>query len=116
MAIGLPYDSDAGRDFAADVTAHYVRRSVPAIGADCRECPALGPAPPHGSAGHHGRSLPGFYGNREPFLDVIRMHRAAVNKISKENVPAPHLTKRSKSDAGTRRWRSAKSTAIATRR
>jgi ribonucleoside-diphosphate reductase alpha chain len=26
--------------------------------------------------------------NREPFLDVIRMHRASVNKINKDNVPA----------------------------
>src|SRR5204862_618083 len=29
----------------------------------------------------------GFYINREPFLDVIRMHRASVNNINKTNVP-----------------------------
>jgi ribonucleoside-diphosphate reductase alpha chain len=29
-----------------------------------------------------GGACPGFYVNREPFLDVIRMHRASVNKIS----------------------------------
>ena len=30
-----------------------------------------------------GGACPGFYVNREPFLDVIRMHRAEVNKIGK---------------------------------
>src|SRR5207244_2879149 len=29
----------------------------------------------------------GWYINREPFLDVIRMHRASVNNINKNNVP-----------------------------
>jgi ribonucleoside-diphosphate reductase alpha chain len=35
-----------------------------------------------------GGACPGFYINREPFLDVIRMHRASVNNINKTNVPA----------------------------
>jgi ribonucleoside-diphosphate reductase alpha chain len=35
-----------------------------------------------------GSACPGWYINREPFLDVIRMHRASVNKINKNNVPA----------------------------
>ena len=30
-----------------------------------------------------GGACPGFYVNREPFLDVIRMHRAEVNNIGK---------------------------------
>ena len=30
-----------------------------------------------------GGACPGFYVNREPFLDVIRMHRAEVNKIGR---------------------------------
>jgi ribonucleoside-diphosphate reductase alpha chain len=30
-----------------------------------------------------GGACPGFYVNREPFLDVIRMHRAEVNEIGK---------------------------------
>jgi ribonucleoside-diphosphate reductase alpha chain len=34
---------------------------------------------------------PGWYINREPFLDVIRMHRASVNNINKSNVPAAPL-------------------------
>jgi ribonucleoside-diphosphate reductase alpha chain len=35
-----------------------------------------------------GGACPGWYINREPFLDVIRMHRASVNSINKANVPA----------------------------
>jgi ribonucleoside-diphosphate reductase alpha chain len=34
-----------------------------------------------------GAACPGWYLNREPFLDVIRMHRASVNNINKNNVP-----------------------------
>src|SRR5204862_281284 len=34
-----------------------------------------------------GAACPGFYINREPFLDVIRMHRASVNNINHKNVP-----------------------------
>jgi ribonucleoside-diphosphate reductase alpha chain len=36
-----------------------------------------------------GGACPGWYINREPFLDVIRMHRASVNGINKNNVPTP---------------------------
>ena len=32
---------------------------------------------------HQGGACPGYYVNREPFLDVIRMHRAEVNNIGK---------------------------------
>jgi hypothetical protein len=35
-----------------------------------------------------GAACPGWYLNREPFLDVIRMHRASVNNINKTNVPS----------------------------
>jgi ribonucleoside-diphosphate reductase alpha chain len=35
-----------------------------------------------------GGACPGWYINREPFLDVIRMHRASVNGINKSNVPS----------------------------
>ncbi len=37
----------------------------------------------HRARGAHGGACPGFYVNREPFLDVIRMHRAEVNNIGK---------------------------------
>src|ERR1019366_5020321 len=33
-----------------------------------------------------GGACPGFYVNREPFLDVIRMHRAEVNNIGKSRI------------------------------
>src|SRR5207248_9918710 len=42
-----------------------------------------------------GGACPGWYINREPFLDVIRMHRASVNNINKNNVP-PSLYESSK--------------------
>jgi ribonucleoside-diphosphate reductase alpha chain len=42
-----------------------------------------------------GGACPGWYINREPFLDVIRMHRASVNNINKANVP-PALYEASK--------------------
>jgi ribonucleoside-diphosphate reductase alpha chain len=38
--------------------------------------------------GTRGAACPGWYINREPFLDVIRMHRASVNNINRTNVPA----------------------------
>ncbi len=47
-------------------------------------CPPLASATPlTQSVEHNGGACPGFYVNREPFLDVIRMHRAEVNKIGK---------------------------------
>jgi ribonucleoside-diphosphate reductase alpha chain len=39
-----------------------------------------------------GGACPGFYVNREPFLDVIRMHRAEVNKIGHANSTEPFTT------------------------
>ena len=42
-----------------------------------------------------GGACPSWYINREPFLDVIRMHRASVNNINKNNVP-PSLYESSK--------------------
>jgi ribonucleoside-diphosphate reductase alpha chain len=46
-------------------------------------------APERSSATMPGGAAPGWYINREPFLDVIRMHRASVNNINKANVPTP---------------------------
>jgi ribonucleoside-diphosphate reductase alpha chain len=84
MAFGLPYDSEAGRDLAAAMTAimcgqAYLQSSVIAA-----TCPPLASATPlTASVDHEGGACPGYYVNREPFLDVIRMHRAEVNKIGK---------------------------------
>ena len=46
---------------------------------------------------HQGSACPGFYVNREPFLDVIRMHRAEVNNIGKSRVTG-HLLQCNVSD------------------
>ena len=84
MASGLPYDSDAGRDFAGCLTAimcgqAYLQSSIIAA-----TCPPLGSATTlTQQVDREGGACPGFYVNREPFLDVIRMHRAEVNKIGK---------------------------------
>jgi ribonucleoside-diphosphate reductase alpha chain len=113
MAAGLPYDSDAGRDYAACVTAimcgeAYLQSSkiaescqplVPATEATkkglaetnlgtvhARTADSAVQAEP--SSATPGGACPGWYINREPFLDVIRMHRASVNNINKNNVPA----------------------------
>ncbi|MGD1081376.1 MAG: vitamin B12-dependent ribonucleotide reductase [Candidatus Sulfotelmatobacter sp.] len=121
MAAGLPYDSDAGRDYAACVTAimcgeAYLQSSriaelcaalVPAtepakknlaetnLGASATHVATAASAVQRSEAGAPstqampGGACPGWYINREPFLDVIRMHRASVNGINKANVPAP---------------------------
>ena len=48
------------------------------------QCPPLASATPlTASVEHQGGACPGYYVNREPFLDVIRMHRAEVNNIGK---------------------------------
>jgi ribonucleoside-diphosphate reductase alpha chain len=92
MASGLPYDSDAGRDYAACVTAIMCGEAYLQSARIAGQCPQLGAARSHVSPQDvTGGACPGWYSNREPFLDVIRMHRASVNKINKENVPAALL-------------------------
>src|ERR1017187_916579 len=84
MAFGLPYDSAAGRDLAASFTAimsgqAYLQSSIVAA-----NCPSITSATPlTANVDREGGACPGFYVNREPFLDVIRMHRAEVNNIGK---------------------------------
>ncbi|MFY9912391.1 MAG: vitamin B12-dependent ribonucleotide reductase [Candidatus Sulfotelmatobacter sp.] len=131
MAAGLPYDSDAGRDYAACVTAIMCGEAYLQSSRIAERCAPLAPATeptkknltetnlgagignaPVGTAASAGqRSLseaqgsvpgtmpggacPGWYINREPFLDVIRMHRASVNNINKSNIP-PSLYEASK--------------------
>jgi ribonucleoside-diphosphate reductase alpha chain len=92
MASGLPYDSDAGRDYAACVTAIMCGEAYLQSARIAEECPQLAPASSRVSPQDvTGGACPGWYINREPFLNVIRMHRASVNKINKENVPAALL-------------------------
>jgi ribonucleoside-diphosphate reductase alpha chain len=97
MAAGLPYDSDGGRDYAACVTAIMCGEAYLQSSKIAELCPALVPATEPtqkglaetnlGSNVMPGGACPGWYINREPFLDVIRMHRASVNNINKNNVP-----------------------------
>jgi len=122
MAAGLPYDSDAGRDYASCVTAIMCGEAYLQSSRIAESCEPLAPAteatkknlsetnlgagishvataasavPPKRSEAEPiptptmpGGACPGWYINREPFLDVIRMHRASVNGINKANVPA----------------------------
>jgi ribonucleoside-diphosphate reductase alpha chain len=98
MAAGLPYDSDGGRDYAACVTAIMCGEAYLQSSRIAEQCPALVPATEAtkknlsetnlGANAMPGGACPGWYINREPFLDVIRMHRASVNGINKANVPS----------------------------
>jgi len=97
MAAGHPYDSDAGRDYAACVTAIMCGEAYLQSSRIAEQCEPLAPATEPtkktlaetnlGSNTMPGGACPGWYINREPFLDVIRMHRACVNGINKGNVP-----------------------------
>jgi ribonucleoside-diphosphate reductase alpha chain len=112
MAAGLPYDSDAGRDYAACVTAIMCGEAYLQSSKIAELCQPLSPAteqtgvilseeqektgviPSERSESRDpyrgtmpGGACPGWYINREPFLDVIRMHRASVNNINRTNVP-----------------------------
>ncbi len=72
MASGIPYDSDRGRDLAAAITALLTGQ---AYLTSARIAEALGP-------------FPGFPANREPMLNVMRMHRDALRGVEAKNVPA----------------------------
>jgi ribonucleoside-diphosphate reductase alpha chain len=95
MAAGLPYDSDAGRDYAACVTAIMCGQAYLQSSKIAELCEPLAPISDTvqtrlgvtKSEDMPGAACPGWYINREPFLDVIRMHRASVNNINKNNVP-----------------------------
>jgi ribonucleoside-diphosphate reductase alpha chain len=103
MAAGLPYDSDAGRDYAACVTAIMCGEAYLQSSKVAEQCEPLTPATDTvvtrlgitEASNVPGGACPGWYINREPFLDVIRMHRASVNNINKNNVP-PSLYESSK--------------------
>jgi ribonucleoside-diphosphate reductase alpha chain len=72
MSMGIPYDSDAGRDWAAALTAIMCGQAYltsARIAAD-----ATGPCA-------------GYAVNEEPFLEVIRMHRDATARIDNRRVP-----------------------------
>ncbi|HKN41104.1 MAG TPA: LAGLIDADG family homing endonuclease, partial [Acidimicrobiia bacterium] len=71
MAQGLPYDSEAGRAWAAAITALMTGH---AYATSARTAGRMGP---------HA----GYAENREPMLTVLRMHRNEVNAIDAALVP-----------------------------
>jgi ribonucleoside-diphosphate reductase alpha chain len=76
MAQGLPYDSDAGRAWAAAITALLTGHSY---ATSARTAARMGP-------------FAGFQENRDAMLDVLRMHRDAAADIDEELVPPELLS------------------------
>ena len=72
MSRGLPYDSDGGRDYAGAITALMHGAAFAQSSKVARD---------------HGGPFAGYEKNREPFLRVMRKHRAAIKDIDKTNVP-----------------------------
>jgi ribonucleoside-diphosphate reductase alpha chain len=72
MSRGLPYDSDAGRDYSAAITAVMHGAAYAQSARVARD---------------HGGPFPGYAKNREPMLRVMRKHRAALKDIDRNNVP-----------------------------
>jgi len=70
MSMALPYDSDEGRDMAGAITALMCGE---AYAQSSRIAERMGP-------------FPGYEENREPMVDVIRMHRDAMRGIKPEHV------------------------------
>jgi ribonucleoside-diphosphate reductase alpha chain len=113
MAAGLPYDSDAGRDYAACVTAIMCGEAYLQSSRIAELCEPLAPITDTvqtrlgvtTAENMPGAACPGWYINREPFLDVIRMHRASVNNIGSASVrggtgASPVQAERSSAAAG----------------
>jgi ribonucleoside-diphosphate reductase alpha chain len=72
MSRGLPYDSDAGRDYAAAITAAMTGEAYAQSARVARD---------------HGGPFAGYDVNREPFLRVMRKHRDAIKAINPKHVP-----------------------------
>ena len=72
MSRGLPYDSPQGRDYAAAITAVMHGAAFAQSSKIARD---------------HGGPFAGYEKNREPFLRVMRKHRAALKDIDKTHVP-----------------------------
>ncbi|MFQ5682442.1 MAG: vitamin B12-dependent ribonucleotide reductase [Candidatus Binatia bacterium] len=76
MSLGLPYDSDAGREYAAAITAFV---SGEGYLQSTRVAERIG-------------SFEGFAVNRRPMLQVLNKHRSHANKIPPSHVPLDLLT------------------------
>jgi ribonucleoside-diphosphate reductase alpha chain len=69
LSLAVPYDSDAGRDICGAVTALMTGE---AYAQSARVAERMGP-------------FLGYASNREPMLDVMRMHRDSLRPIKEEN-------------------------------
>ena len=76
MAQGLPYDSDAGRAWAAAITALLTGH---AYATSARTAARMGP-------------FAGYHENQEPMLNVLRMHQAEAARIDEDVVPPDLLS------------------------
>jgi ribonucleoside-diphosphate reductase alpha chain len=72
MSRGVPYDSDAGRDYAAALTALMTGEAYAQSARVARDC---------------GGPFSGYEKNREPFLRVMRKHRDSMRDVNARNVP-----------------------------
>jgi ribonucleoside-diphosphate reductase alpha chain len=77
MSRGLPYDSDAGRDYAAALTALMTGEAFAQSARIARD---------------HGGPFSGYEPNREPFLRVMRKHRDSMRDVNARNVPSDLYT------------------------
>jgi ribonucleoside-diphosphate reductase alpha chain len=73
MSRGVPYDSDAGRDYAAALTALMTGEAYAQSSRIARD---------------HGGPFAEYERNRAPFLRVMRKHRDAMRDINGRNVPS----------------------------
>src|SRR5688572_8424218 len=73
MSRGLPYDSDSGRDYSAAITALMHGAAYAQSSKIARD---------------HGGPFAGYEKNREPFLRVMRKHRAALKDIDRTHLPS----------------------------
>ena len=73
MSRGLSYDSEAGRDYAAAITALMTGEAYAQSARVARD---------------HGGPFAGYEKNEEPFLRVMRKHRTALKDVDRTNVPS----------------------------
>ena len=98
MSMGIPYDSDQGRDWAAALTAIMCGQAYLTSARIADD--ATGPCA-------------GYAVNEEPFLEVIRMHRDATLRHRQQARSAGALSRtpssagKKRTDAGPRRRASA---------
>src|SRR6202163_4494322 len=71
MSMGIPYDSEQGRDCAGAITAVMCGQ---AYLTSSRIAESTGP-------------FPGYSVNEQPFLEVIRMHRDAAGRLNRNYLP-----------------------------